>query len=314
MGVCFDRLNKDERAVVAEHVRAEYDKLLFQQPTTYMAKHAQADPEGGHDAMCELIAADPKRLQEIVEKAGKGAGGYTGFTLMEMAIVLVIIGLIVGGVLVGQDLIKAAQIRNAVTQLHALSAAVNTFRVKYDCVPGDCANATQFFGNAYQTGFDSLGNPCTGNGDGNGYIDHWPCESIQALQGLTAAGLMSHLAAQSVYDRGGGTGWSYFTSFNNDGAYFYSTDLYGATQRLGTTVSWAKVNGCANAGALTPTQAQQIDLKIDDGLPNSGSFMGLDAANGTTPCTVVPASCVTAGVNSYLSSNITGCRTIYFLE
>ena len=55
-----------------------------------------------------------------------------GFTLLELSIVLVIIGLIVGGVLVGQDMIKGAQIRATVAQLEKYNTAVNTFRKAND--------------------------------------------------------------------------------------------------------------------------------------------------------------------------------------
>jgi prepilin-type N-terminal cleavage/methylation domain-containing protein len=67
-----------------------------------------------------------------------------GFTLIEMSIVLVIIGLLVGGVLVGQDLIRAAQVRKTGTLIEQLNTAVNTFKLKYNCLPGDCANASDF--------------------------------------------------------------------------------------------------------------------------------------------------------------------------
>src|SRR5271163_852919 len=66
--------------------------------------------------------------------------GEQCFTLIELSIVLVIIGLIVGGVLVGQDLIKAAEIRATVAQVEKYNAAVNTFRTKYNGIPGDIVN------------------------------------------------------------------------------------------------------------------------------------------------------------------------------
>jgi prepilin-type N-terminal cleavage/methylation domain-containing protein len=73
-----------------------------------------------------------------------------GFTLIELSIVLVIIGLIVGGVLVGQDMIKGAEIRAQLSQIDQINAAVNTFRLKYNCLPGDCARATMFFSSGSQ--------------------------------------------------------------------------------------------------------------------------------------------------------------------
>ena len=85
-----------------------------------------------------------------------------GFTLIEMSVVLVIIGLIVGGILVGQSLIYQAMLRSVITQEQKLQSAITTFRGKYDCLPGDCPNATTF-------GFTSPNSAqvvANGNGDG----------------------------------------------------------------------------------------------------------------------------------------------------
>jgi prepilin-type N-terminal cleavage/methylation domain-containing protein len=91
-----------------------------------------------------------------------------GFTLIEMAIVLVIIGLIVGGVLVGQEMIMQAQMRMIIKDIERFKTAAVSFRTKYDCLPGDCANATSFFGtdnNGCPEGYGTSGT-CNGNGDG----------------------------------------------------------------------------------------------------------------------------------------------------
>ncbi len=70
----------------------------------------------------------------------------SGFTLIELSIVLVIIGLIIGGVLVGKDLIKAAEIRSTIGQYEKYKTAVNTFKLKYSGLPGDLlsTNALSF--------------------------------------------------------------------------------------------------------------------------------------------------------------------------
>jgi prepilin-type N-terminal cleavage/methylation domain-containing protein len=91
-----------------------------------------------------------------------------GFTLIELSIVLVIIGLIVGGILVGQDLIRAAGERAQITQIEKFNSATSAFFGKYGYLPGDIPQVavTQFNFTTYPT---RPGGP--GCGDGNGEID-----------------------------------------------------------------------------------------------------------------------------------------------
>lgn len=84
------------------------------------------------------------------------------FTLIELSIVLLIIGLIVGGVLVGRDLIKSAETRKVISQMEQLKTAYNTFRATYGGIPGDIANASTFWPS------DCTDPRC--NGDGNGRV------------------------------------------------------------------------------------------------------------------------------------------------
>src|SRR5665213_703282 len=91
-----------------------------------------------------------------------------GFTLIELSIVLVIIGLIIGGILVGQDMIKAAEGRAQISQIEKYNSAVHTFQAKFGALPGDMAVST-----ANQFGF-TVGAACAGtqgHRDGNGLID-----------------------------------------------------------------------------------------------------------------------------------------------
>jgi len=78
-----------------------------------------------------------------------------GFTLIELSIALVIIGLIIGGILAGKELIRTAELRNTLSKEQSFEQAIATFKLKYNCLPGDCARGTQFFDNSEN-----------GNGDG----------------------------------------------------------------------------------------------------------------------------------------------------
>ena len=65
-----------------------------------------------------------------------------GFTLVEIAIVLVIIGLLLGGILKGQEMITQAKIKNVVNDFNGITAAVNSYQDRYRAMPGDDLNAT----------------------------------------------------------------------------------------------------------------------------------------------------------------------------
>lgn len=94
-----------------------------------------------------------------------------GFTLIELSIVMIVIGLIAGGILVGRDLIRVAEIRATVTQFEQFNTAVNTFKTKYNCLPGDCASAASWD----LTPNDPSG-VYAGNGDGIiGLSNNGPC-------------------------------------------------------------------------------------------------------------------------------------------
>src|SRR5216110_3012034 len=80
-----------------------------------------------------------------------------GFTLVEIAIVLVIIGLLLGGVLKGQEMITQAKIKNIVNDFNGITVAVTSYQDRYRAIPGDDLNATTRW---------TVQNPASGNGNG----------------------------------------------------------------------------------------------------------------------------------------------------
>src|ERR1700740_2066087 len=93
------------------------------------------------------------------------AQSQAGFTLVELAIVMIIIGLLIGGVLKGQQLITNAQITSTVAQIKAIDAATTSFRDQYAAVPGDMTNPTARVPNCV------AGTNCGIAGNGDGRID-----------------------------------------------------------------------------------------------------------------------------------------------
>ena len=97
-----------------------------------------------------------------------------GFSLLEISIVLAVVGMLSGGVLAGQSLIKAAELRTVMTELREYQTAINIFKEKYFALPGDMSNATEFWGKLNSTctthaGTANADGVC--NGNGNGTID-----------------------------------------------------------------------------------------------------------------------------------------------
>lgn len=217
-----------------------------------------------------------------------------GFTLVELAIVLMIIGLLIGGVLRGQELLMNAQINATVRQVHAYEGAVVTFRDAYSQVPGDMVNAT-----ARIPGCDNSANHC-GNGDGNSIVGTrlagGTSQTIQtgtAVPAVETTYFWKHLALAHLIsgvmpnaDPAQPISGETHPAAKIAGVFMvgYGMHVAQAAEGLMLVLSNALTDSGNNGGAiqgvgrdpLTPRQAYQIDKKMDDGLPDTGSVSAPD--------------------------------------
>jgi prepilin-type N-terminal cleavage/methylation domain-containing protein len=107
-----------------------------------------------------------------------------GFTLIELSIVLVIIGLVIGGVTVGQELIRSAELNSIITDVNRYTLAIKTFELKYDELPGDIDNAQSY----WPTCIDNGPNTCNGNSNGR-VVEAF--ENNRSWQHLSLSGIIA---------------------------------------------------------------------------------------------------------------------------
>lgn len=239
----------------------------------------------------------------------------SAFSLIELSIVLIIIGLLIAGVTGGASLIKSSELRAAISEARGYAVAVNGFFAQYNALPGDYTVAIAGSSYAGST-----------NG-GNSKIQYiasdasaYSSESVVAWNQLIATGTIdstlvlnytSITAAQAVGSAMPASkikfaGW-HFDYRNNVGSTNDYTSATGTTEGTASvaanqnvvvltpatiagataTNSPTLVNGAVNlayttsgTGALTGPDALSIDTKVDDGFANAGRVRGLNP--GTT--------------------------------
>jgi prepilin-type N-terminal cleavage/methylation domain-containing protein len=200
----------------------------------------------------------------------------TGFTLIEIAIVLVIIGLLLGGVLKGQELITGARVRNLIQQQDGVKAAYFGFLDRYRALPGDYLNATTTI-----TGVLAAPAGC-GNGDGDGTIENAAnqFENILVWEHLSKSGFINGTYTCAATQTNASSPTNPYGQFLN---LIFDNNYAGtATNR----------HNLKTGGQIASDILAEIDRKVDDGNAIQGSFRA--ATGGTVDATVT--NCYNAGV------------------
>lgn len=191
----------------------------------------------------------------------------SGFTLVEIAIVLVIVGLLLGGVLKGQELINSAKAKSYAQDFRTIQSALYGFQDRYKGIPGDLAGAnTKITGATLATTPTVAG---VGNGQINGVWDSITAtdESCLAWQHMRLSGFLAGATAEDC-----STGNAY-VQINADGG------RIGISSTMHITGMTGSYNICSD-GVLGKI-AKQLDTQLDDGVSNTGSFRVI--ARATAP-------------------------------
>jgi prepilin-type N-terminal cleavage/methylation domain-containing protein len=207
-----------------------------------------------------------------------------GFTLVEIAIVLVIIGLLLGGVLKGQELINSAKVKNFVNDFRTIPLYIYGYQDKYKALPGDDSAAVTHVGaGATLTPTGPLGN---GRIEGNYNSVAGTDESLAFWQQVRLANLASGS-----------------TDFSSAGAIAAAVPKNADGGRVGiqSTIPITGMTGsyfvCSEA--IQGKFAKQIDVTMDDGLTDGGSVRVATGPYTGTALTAVATGTIVDG-NTYI--------------
>ncbi len=198
-----------------------------------------------------------------------------GFTLVELSIVLVIIGLIIGGVLTGQQIIQNARITNAINNIQAYQAQFQTYAQNNGALPGDDPSAS--------TRFPSLSSDTeTVNGNNDGKVGTGSSFDVADTTGKAGESRLvwAHLRAAGLVKNQVTDGSTAVQPPNPFGGVYGFQDGAFGTVFTTTTLCFDKVPSGA---------AQAIDARIDDGTSNAGAIQAAIYGTGSSAAEVVSA-------------------------
>lgn len=246
--------------------------------------------------------------------SSQGKNKQRGFTLIEIAIVLVIIGLLLGGVLKGQELINTARVRALNNTVDGITAAWFSFQDRYRAYPGDYSKAEVNLPDP--TG---IAGTIVKNGDGNGRVGivgtaYDAAESANVWVQLQAAG---YITATFDGDATGLAADTYNCSIDTcpDNGFGAGMNLNFGTQILGATDTTPDAHELMTGLGIPVEVLAELDRKVDDGEPTSGSMqVGIGGTGGWT--TTESAACVTTAgtpaVTSYgIQNPSSNCAAVF---
>ena len=220
----------------------------------------------------------------------------SGLTLIEIAVVLVIIGLLLGGVLKSRELITSARVRNLIRQQDDIKAAFFGFQDRFHALPGDYNRASTTI-NCVPACTDGNGNFLIESIANGGVID----EQIAMWEHLSKAGFINgsyvYAASPPTNNSAAVNPYNFFVDLEYD-------SIYGDPNAAGYATQLKRHN--LKTGNHVPVEIlAEVDRKVDDGDPFRGAFMF--SAQGTA---TVANCAVTGGAGAPNTWKTTGTTSV----
>jgi prepilin-type N-terminal cleavage/methylation domain-containing protein len=198
----------------------------------------------------------------------------SGFTLIEIAIVLVIIGLLLGGVLKGQELINSAKVKNLATDFRNIPVYIYGYQDKFKALPGDDPNVVAHLGaTAVLATTGTVGNGVI-EGAWNSY--NKGDESYLFWQHVRLAGLAAGMTTIPTATAAAGDGYKPVNAAGGDIGIQSGTSVAASSPMLDVNSAAIRGTYIICSPNILGKFAKQLDIQLDDGNTQTGSMMTYD--------------------------------------
>ena len=260
-----------------------------------------------------------------------------GFSLLESAIVVTIIGLLAGGIVLAKGMIRSAQVLSVIDDIDSYKQAIKLFQDKYQYLPGDMPTAESFWGTdpggCPYTPYTTTPQTATCNGNGDGRIGFsaiglgWlnANEIGRAWQQLANAGLIkgTFSGTNGSSSPGPNSLFVAYPGINTPASQVPSGgySLWYISNPTGNAADWAGIGhiimfGGADANRytdlpiLSTAEASALDAKLDDGIPSTGTIRSERNAMDPNCNTTDDPSTAQYNVGS---ADANACALVFFL-
>lgn len=237
------------------------------------------------------------------------------FTLVELSIVILIMGLIVAGVTAGSSLVSGAKSRKFISDTEKYKSAIVQFKSQYNYLPGDFPGSYSYWGAG--CGANTVGASDSCNGNGNGAVEFTAVEDIKLWYHLMRAGLINLNMSGAL------VGGSYSPGVNTPRSVYGGTSAYQVFYTDPSATNFGRYGNALQIGSnggrhqntpfISPVDAYKIDLKIDDGTADKGimfTLKGIPETGGVC----VTANWTAASASYILTDKTNSCRIIFWID